>query len=185
MKKPWVAQPALRMLSSVDAIRAPRRNMPSKRKRSKAVPFNAADIANIAKSNPYISRLIEDPKLRKNVTTAVNSSKSVYGRLTNGKVQPRALLEDKKLQDDLGRALGAAREVTLTMTESPRKRTRKGLTFGRKLLIVGIGSGIALAGSEKLRSKVLDLLFGAEEEFQYTPPPNAGSPQPTSTVGAA
>jgi hypothetical protein len=160
--------------------------MPSRRKRSKAVPFNAADIANIAKSNPYVQRLIEDPKLRKNLTTAVNSSKSAFGRLSNGKVPARALLEDKKLHADIGRALSAARDATVTLSNAQRKRTRRGMTFGRKLMLVGIGGGLALAGSEKLRSKVLDLLFGAEEEFQYTPPANSASTaESTSTVGAA
>jgi hypothetical protein len=159
--------------------------MPSKRKRSRAVPFNAAEIANIAKSNPYVSRLLDDPKLRKNVSTAVNSSKSAYGRLSNGKVPAKALLEDRKLHADLGRALGAARDATITLSKAQRKRTRKGIGFGRKLMIAGIGGGLALAGSEKLRSKVLDLLFGAEEEFQYTPPASSTAEEPSTTVGAA
>jgi hypothetical protein len=158
--------------------------MPSRRKRSKAVPFNAADIANIAKSNPYVQSVLRDPKLRKNVTTAVNSSKSAYGRLSNGKMPAKALLEDRKLHADLGRALGAARDATITLSNTQRKRTRKGVSFGRKLMIVGIGGGLALAGSEKLRSKVLDLLFGAEEEFQYTPPVNTSSEESSTTVGA-
>jgi hypothetical protein len=158
--------------------------MASTRKRSKAMPFNAADIANIARSNPYIKRLIDDPKLRKNVTTAVNSGKSAFGRVNNGKVQASALLEDKKLHSDLGRALGAARDATITLTQTQRRR-RRGLTFGRVLLLVGIGGGAAMAGSEKVRSKVLDLLFGAEEEFQYTPPASSATPASTTTVGAA
>jgi hypothetical protein len=158
--------------------------MPSRRKRSKAVPFNAADIANIAKSNPYVQSVLRDPKLRKNVTTAVNSSKSAYGRLSNGKMPAKALLEDRKLHADLGRALGAARDATITLSDTQRKRTRKGVSFGRKLMIAGIGGGLALAGSEKLRSKVLDLLFGAEEEFQYTPPVNTSSEESSTTVGA-
>jgi hypothetical protein len=158
--------------------------MPSRRKRSKAVLFNAADIANIAKSNPYVQSVLRDPKLRKNVTTAVNSSKSAYGRLSNGKMPAKALLEDRKLHADLGRALGAARDATITLSNTQRKRTRKGVSFARKLMIVGIGGGLALAGSEKLRSKVLDLLFGAEEEFQYTPPVNASSEESSTTVGA-
>ena len=158
--------------------------MASRRKRSKAMPFNAADIANIARSNPYIKRLIDDPKLRKNVTTAVNSGKSAYGRVNNGKVQASALLEDKKLHADLGRALGAARDATITLTQTQRKR-RRGLTFGRVLLLVGIGGGAAMAGSEKVRSKVLDLLFGAEEEFQYTPPATASPTPPATPVSSA
>lgn len=159
--------------------------MPSRRKRSRAVPFNAADIANIAKSNPYAQRLIDDPKLRKNVRTAISSSKRAYGRVSNGKVPARALLEDRKLHAEVGRALGAARDATITLSQSQRRRTRRGLTFGRKVMIAGIGGGLALAGSEKLRSKVLDLLFGAEEEFEYTPPANSGSSESTTSVGAA
>jgi hypothetical protein len=150
--------------------------------------FNAADIANIARSNPYVQRFIDDPKLRKQVRTAYSSGKSAYGRVSNGKVHAKSLLEDRKLHADLGKALGAARDVTIIVSESGRRRTRKGLTFGRKVMLVAVGGGLALAGSEKLRSKVLDMLFGAEEEFQYTPPATtppstAGTTQ--STVGAA
>jgi hypothetical protein len=158
--------------------------MAFRRKRSLAVPFTATDIANIARSNPYIQRLVEDPKLRKNVSEALNASKSAYGRVNNGSLQAQTLLEDKKLHQDLGRALGAARDVTITLTHS--KRRRRGLTFGRVVLIAGIGGGIAIAASEQLRSKALDLLFGAEEEFQYTPPANSAPASPsTSSVGAA
>ena len=156
-----------------------------RRKKKGAVPFSAADIANIAKSNPYLNRVLEDPKLRKNVRTAVNSSKSAYGRISNGKVPARALLEDRRLHSDLGRALTSARDAAITLNKAQRRRTRRGLTAGRGLVIAGIGGGLALVGSEKLRSKVLDLLFGAEEEFQYTPPSNSGTAETTSTVGAA
>jgi hypothetical protein len=159
--------------------------MPSRRKKAKAVPFNAADMAHIAKANPYIQRLIDDAKLRDNVRTAIDSARSAYGRLTNGKTPAKALLEDKKLQANLRDAAEALRDATVALTEAPKKRARKGLGFGRKLMILGLGAGLALAGSEKLRSKVLDTLFGAEEEFEYTPPPAATSPQPTAPVSAA
>jgi hypothetical protein len=159
--------------------------MPARRKKSKAVPFNAAEMANIAKANPYIQRLIEDAELRDNVRSAIDSTKSAYGRLTNGKAPHKALLEDKKLQGDLREAAEAFREATVALTDGPKKRARKGLGFGRKLLILGVGAGLALAGSEKLRSKVLDTLFGAEEEFEYTPPPSPASSQPTAPVSAA
>ena len=160
--------------------------MASKRKKvSKAVPFTPADVANIAKSNPYIQRLIEDASLRENVQKAIESSKSAYGRLGNGKTPAKSLLEDKKLQGDLRHALEAVRDASIALTEAPKKRVRKGRRLGRKLLVLTIGAGVALAGSEKLRSKVLDALFGAEEEFQYTPPPNSASSETNATVGAA
>ncbi len=57
--------------------------MASRSKKVKAaVPFNPADVANIAKANPYIQRLIEDANLRENVQKAIESSKSAYGRLS-------------------------------------------------------------------------------------------------------
>ena len=70
--------------------------MPSKGKKAKAVPFNPAEVASIAKSNPYIQRLIEDAKLRDNVRAALDSTKHLYERLTDGKTSAKTLFEDKK-----------------------------------------------------------------------------------------
>jgi hypothetical protein len=39
-----------------------------------------------------------------------------------------------------------------------------------------VGAGVALVVSEGLRNKVLDALFGAEEEFDYT---STTTPTPT------
>ena len=158
--------------------------MPSKK--SKAVPFNAADLANITKANPYLQRLLDDATLRDNVRTAIDSGKHAYDRLANGKAPAKAVLQDKKLQRDLREAYEAAREAFDGLQDAPKKARRKKLGFGRKLLIVGIGATLALAGSEKLRSKVLDTLFGAEEEFQYTPPAaTTTDPAPAAPVTAA
>jgi hypothetical protein len=165
--------------------------MPSRRKKAKAVPFNPAEVANIAKSNPYIQRLIEDASLRDNVRSALDSTKNLYERLTDGKTSAKSLFEDKKVQAELRKTVEAVRDVTTALTEAPKERARKGIGFGRKVMIAGLGGGLALVGSEKLRSKVLDVLFGAEEEFEYTPPTttattpsSSGSPQQTPT-GAA
>lgn len=155
------------------------------RKKNKAVPFNAQDVANIAKSNPYLQRLIEDSSLRDNVRQAVDSSKKVYGRVVDGKTSAKALLEDKKMQKELAKAVEAIRDVTIAMTEAPQKQSRRGRRVGRVIVVAGIGSGAALVASEGLRSKVLDVLFGAEEEFEYTPPatPSASTP-PTASAPA-
>ena len=149
---------------------------------SKGVQFSPADLANL-RNNPYIHRLIEDAKLRDNLRTALESTKSAYERLTNGVPAHRALLEDKKLHADLAGAIEAAREATLSLTEAPKQRKRRG--FGRKLVFVIAGATLALAVSEKLRSKVLDTLFGAEEEFQYTPPAGPAATPPATPVTAA
>jgi hypothetical protein len=161
--------------------------MASRRKKvAKAVPFNSADLANISKANPYLQRLIEDSTLRDNITTAIDSAKSGFNRLTSSKAPQKAIFDDKKLQKDLQTAAEAARDAAQALNNAPKKRkAKKGLRLGRKLLILGIGAGAALAGSEKLRSKVLDTLFGAEEEFQYTPPAPSPATPPASPVTAA
>ena len=153
--------------------------MPSRRKKAKAVPFSPTEVANIAKSNPYIQRLIEDAKLRDQVRAALDSTKNIYDRLSDGKTSAKALFDDKKVQADVRKTIEAVRDVTTALSEQPKARVRQGRRFGRKLLIAGIGGALALAGSEQLRSKVLDVLFGAEEEFEYTPPTPA--PPPTAS----
>jgi hypothetical protein len=151
-----------------------------------AVPFSPADMANITKANPYVQRLVEDSTLRDNITTAIDSAKSAFNRLTSSKAPQKALFEDKKLQKEIQQAAEAARDAVQALNNAPaRKKAKKGLRLGRKLLIATVGAGAALAGSEKLRSKVLDTLFGAEEEFQYTPPAPSPTTPPASPVTAA
>jgi hypothetical protein len=53
---------------------------------------------------------------------------------------------------------------------------------GRYLLLLAFGAVLALALSEGLRSKVLDVLFGAEEEFDYT---STTTPSTAAPAGAA
>lgn len=157
-----------------------------KRKKSVAAPLKSVDISSINKATPYIQRIVQDDKLRENVKTAYDSSKSAYARLTNGKTPAKALLEDKKLQRDLQNAVEALRDATNALNEAPKKqKPRKKGGIGRKLFIVVLGFGLALAGSEQLRTKVLDLIFGKEEEFEYTPPAPSATTPPSSPVGAA
>jgi hypothetical protein len=155
--------------------------MPSPPKKLKRVSLNPADIAGISKASPYIQRLVEDEKLRENVRTLLDSSRSAYSRLSDGKAPAKALLEDKKLQRDLRQALEAARDAGAALSDAPKKRGRRKGGARRKLMVLLVSFGLALALSEKLRSKVLDTLFGAEEEFQYTPPANTGAASTPST----
>jgi hypothetical protein len=166
--------------------------MASKKKKvakaAKAVPFNSADLANITKANPYIQRLIEDEVLRNNIRTAIDSSKSAFDRVTGSKAPQKAILGDRKLQNEIREAAEAVRDAAMALQDAPKHPTgqkKKGLRLGRKLLFVMVAGIAALALSESLRSKVLDLLFGAEEEFQYTPPAGTPTPPPASPVTAA
>jgi hypothetical protein len=126
----------------------------------------AAGAAKAAKDSPYVKRLVEDEDLRDNITQAYESVRDAYTRLSNGKSPTKAIFDDKKLQKDLKQAAESIREATVALREAPKKQRSGG--FMRKLMLLSIAGGLALALSEDLRKKVLDALFGAEEEFEYT-----------------
>jgi hypothetical protein len=138
----------------------------------------ASDAAKAASSNPYVQRIIQDGELRNNIRDAYEHTRSAYARLANGKGPSKALLEDKKLQRDLRDATISLREVGTALKEGPRRRRKR--RTGRRLLILAIGAGLALALSEGLRKKVLDALFGAEEEFDYTSTTTPAAPAPAA-----
>jgi hypothetical protein len=119
------------------------------------------------RSSDYIKRLIEDEQLRENLLAAYGSARSAYGRMSNGKPAGKALLEDRKLQRELSEAARALRDASFAIRQPASKPKRKG-GLGRTLMLLIVGAVLALALSESLRSKVLDLLFGAEEEFDYS-----------------
>jgi hypothetical protein len=52
------------------------------------------------------------------------------------------------------------------------------------MLLLVAGGIVALAANEQLRGKLLDALFGAEEEFHYSPTTDPATPPP-QTVPAA
>ncbi len=57
--------------------------------------------------------------------------------------------------------------------ETPKKKKKRG-GFKRLVFLLVVAGGVALAVSEQARNKVLDKLFGSEEEFKYTPPAPSG-----------
>jgi hypothetical protein len=147
--------------------------------KSKAAKAGAA--ASAARSNPYVRRALEDEDLRDNVRVAFEAARDAYGRVSNGKKPAKMLTDDKKVQKDIKKAAEALKEVGGALQEGPKKKRRFGL--GKLLFIAIIGGAIAVAVNEGLRNKVLDLVFGAEEEFDYT---STTTPAPApETSGAA
>jgi adenylosuccinate synthase len=145
----------------------------------------ASEAARSARRNRYVQRLIEDEDLRQNILAAYAAARSAYGRMHNGKPATKALLQDRKLQRELSQAARALREASATLTEKPKHRRKGGL--GRALLLLIVAGTLALVLSESLRSKVLDVLFGAEEEFDYssTTAPSQPAPAPASASAPA
>jgi hypothetical protein len=136
----------------------------------------ARQAAQQAGSNPYVRRLIEDEDLRASVKDAFDAARHAYGRMSNGKGPYRALTEDKKVQRDLRSAAENLKEASERFQGKRKKRHPL-----RKLFVVGlVGAVLAIALNEDLRKAVLDKLFGAEEEFEYTSQTTA-APEPTAT----
>ncbi len=127
----------------------------------------AGEAARKAQRNRYLQRLIEDEDLRGSLLTAYGAARSVYGRMSNGKPASKAIFEDSKLQRELREAANALRDASSSLKEGPKRRRSRG-GLGRSLMLLMIAGALAMVLSEGLRSKVLDLLFGAEEEFDYS-----------------
>jgi hypothetical protein len=151
-------------------------------KKSKAAKATAGTA--IAGASPYVQRLIQDEELRENIRTAFESGRSAYGRLNNGKAPAKVLLDDKKLHRELQNAADSLRSASEALREGPKKKKRKG-GIGRLLLLAIVGGAVAIGVSSDLRNKVLDLLFGAEEEFDYTSTTAPAAPAPTATAAGA
>jgi hypothetical protein len=141
----------------------------SKSNKASLTADRAGDLYSTARENPYVQRLIEDDKLRENLREAFDSARGAYGRATgNGKGTVKAVTTDKKVQKEMRKAAESLREASERLNK-PKKRKSK---LGRLILFALVAAGLALIFSEDARKTVLDTLFGAEEEFEYT---SAGS----------
>jgi hypothetical protein len=118
-----------------------------------------------ARTNPYVQRFIEDPELRDNVREAIEHARHAYRRMSNGKGPAKAIMEDKKLQRELRDASQSLREAADQIRGKRRRKKGRGR---RLLMLLIVGGAVALVVSEGARKAVLDKLFGAEEEFEYT-----------------
>ncbi len=94
------------------------------------------------------------------------------------------MLDDKKTQKELKEAASAMKEAADALRGGKKKK--KGKRRGGLLLVLVVGGIAAVALNEGLRKKVLDTLFGAEEEFEYTSTttPQTSNP-PSAPVGTS
>jgi len=140
-------------------------------------PGKAAQTVQDLLAHPYVRRIVEDDAIRDNARVAYLSAREALERAKGSDNIVDALFDDAKLQRQLaetGRGIAGAREHLLV------KKKKK--HWGRRLLIVVAGAALALALSEGLRNKVLDVLFGAEEEFDYVS--TTAPPEPVATPAA-
>jgi hypothetical protein len=153
--------------------------MGAKKKAAKAGAAAAA-----VRQSPYVRRIAEDDELRANLWSAYESARTAVGRLQNGKHPTKQIFDDKKLQKDLKAAAESFRDASVALREAPKRKRKSGGGFGKLLLLGVVGAGLALALSEDLRKKVLDALFGAEEEFEYTSTTAPATPSPEASTSS-
>ncbi|MDQ4131344.1 MAG: hypothetical protein M3133_10235, partial [Actinomycetota bacterium] len=114
--------------------------------------------------------------------TAFGSARKAYGRM-NGK-SPVQMIDDRKLQRELRDTASSLSQAADSLRGARKKRRR-----GRMVVLALVGGGVALALSEGLRERVMDLVLGKEEEFEYTsttsPPPPTSPPPTSAPVGTS
>ncbi len=146
----------------------------------------AGDAAHSAQQSQYMQRLIEDEELRSNLLSAYEAARSAYGRMSNGKPADRGRCSRTASSSRrLTNAANALRHGDQLATRGAR-RARAAQTRYRALARCCSQSAAiaALALSEGLRSKLLDLLFGAEEEFDYSSTTTPETPAPAGVAGS-
>lgn len=149
---------------------------------AKSKPQKAKAAAEGAWGNEYVQRFIQDEELRDNVRVALENARDAYARLTNGKSATKVVMEDKKFQKNVKQSADALKEASYALRDGPKRKRKGGL--GKVILLALVGGGLAIALSEDVRNKVLDLLFGKEEEFDYTSttvPPATPAPTPSAS----
>jgi hypothetical protein len=135
----------------------------------------ARDAAQSVSSNEYVRRLVEDEELRDSIREAYDAGRTAYDRIQKQKHPARAMMDDKKTQRDLREAAESLREASDRLRG---KQDKSGSVLGKLIVIAIIGAIAAVVLSEDVRKAVLDRLFGAEEEFEYTSttaPSNGGA----------
>jgi hypothetical protein len=143
------------------------------RLRKKPEPVDASAVAKAAR---YIQRAAQDPKVLDKGRVAIDSSRSVYKRFRKRKSSAPVLLNDKKLQKDLARAVKAIREALATLpTAASGKRSQGRLAVGGVTLVLTGAGVITFVWRDKLRSVFTSGAPGTGG--------GAGSQSPADTIG--
>jgi CHASE3 domain sensor protein len=148
--------------------------------KTKKLNNKISEAAEQAKENPYLNKIIEDKELRENAVAALQSVKTAFDQAKEkGFDNPAEIVQDEKFKKQLKKAAGTLKDTGDEIASAGKKK-RHPL---RKLVAIAvIGGIIAIVVSEDARKAVLDTLFGAEEEFEYTSTTSAPA---SSTNGAS
>lgn len=147
--------------------------------KSKKITEKINEATEQAKDNPYLQKIVEDKELRENAVAALQSVKSAFDRAQEaGFDKPADIVNDKQLRKDIKKAAKTLKDTKNEIASAKPKKKKRG--FGKLIAVAVVGAAVAIVVSDDLRKQVLDALFGAEEEFEYT-----STTTPTSTNGAS
>lgn len=135
------------------------------------------EAAESARSHPYVQKLIEDEQTRDNAVAALMAARKAFDRASS-KGWDKKLAKDKKLRRDVEDALSGLKQTRTELIDAAqdlkkakkaqKKNQQKSHKLRKIVFVAVIGTIIAIAVNEDARKTVLDALFGAEEEFQYS-----------------
>lgn len=125
---------------------------------SKKVSKKAAK--QIAAREDAVRNLINNEDLHDDLRDLAEAAKKAYARVA---ANPQALLQDKKVHSEVREATSALLDAKSQLA-GPKKKKGKFRLF----LLAIVGAGTAVATVPALRSKALDLVFGPEEELDYS-----------------
>lgn len=139
------------------------------------------EAAESARNHPYVQKLIEDEQTRDNAVAALMAARKAFDRAST-KGWDKKLAKDKKLRRDVEDALSGLKQTRTELIDAAQdfkkakkaqkknqqKSPKKSHKLRKLVFIAVVGTIIAIAVNEDARKTVLDALFGAEEEFQYT-----------------
>lgn len=124
----------------------------------------------VAAREDAVRNLFDNQELHDDLRQLAEAAKTAYTRVAG--TGPQALLQDKKVHSELRNASGALLDAKKSLAKPAKKKKKRG--FFRLLVLGTIGSAVAVATVPALRGKALDLVFGPEEELDYS----VGTPAP-------
>lgn len=123
----------------------------------------------VAAREDAVRNLIENQDLHDDLRNLADAAKAAYARVASN---PAAILQDAKVHSELRAGTSALLDAKGQLGGKPKKK-KKG-KFGFLFLTV-VSSGIAVVTVPALRTKALDLVFGPEEELDYSVGSAAGT----------
>ncbi|MEV4419197.1 hypothetical protein AB0L40_04380 [Patulibacter sp. NPDC049589] len=123
----------------------------------------------VAAREDAVRNLIENQDLHEDLRNLADAAKAAYARVS---ANPGALLQDKKVHSDVRAGTSALLDAKGQL--GGKKAKKKKGKFGLFFLTI-VGSSIAVVTVPALRTKALDLVFGPEEELDYSVGAAAGT----------